>query len=292
MARRSNGESALHKHLRVLETFDAWRPFLTLAEIATSAGLPRSTAHRLVAELEREGLVERLPDRTYRLGVRLWEFASRTPGAVGLREIAHPWLAAVHARVREHIQLAVRRGTDVLYIDRLSTRHAVINATVIGGRMPMHASASGLAILAYSPPVLIDDVVRAGLRVYTDQTIRSASALRAALERARRDGYAVADGHVHPESRGISVPILGPDGTAYAAVALVVPCDETHPGANAELLRRAAAGIERDLAAAYRQQSSSPGQGGLRSLMRSSDRSLEYLEHLAHDPHDPGLGAG
>ncbi|NYF18526.1 DNA-binding IclR family transcriptional regulator [Microbacterium sp. AK009] len=71
MARGSAGESVLHKHLRILETFDAWHPFLTLSEIADASGLPRSSAHRLVGELEREGLLERLPDRTYRLGVRL-----------------------------------------------------------------------------------------------------------------------------------------------------------------------------------------------------------------------------
>ena len=83
MARGSAGESVLHKHLRVLEAFDALRPFLTLTEIADAAAMPLSTTHRLVAELEREGLLERMPDRTYRLGVRLWEFASRTPGALG-----------------------------------------------------------------------------------------------------------------------------------------------------------------------------------------------------------------
>ena len=108
MARGSAGESVLHKHLRVLEAFDALRPFLTLTQIADAAGMPLSTAHRLAAELEHEGLLERMPDRTYRLGVRLWEFASRTPGALGLRELARPWLEAVHARVRQHAQVLVQ----------------------------------------------------------------------------------------------------------------------------------------------------------------------------------------
>ena len=99
--------------------------------------MPLSTAHRLVAELEREGLLERMPDRTYRLGVRLWEFASRTPGALGLRELARPWLEAVHARVRQHTQLGVLAGHDVLFIERMSTRDAVLNATLIGGRTPL-----------------------------------------------------------------------------------------------------------------------------------------------------------
>ena len=136
MARGSAGESVLHKHLRILDAFEARRPFLTLTEIADAADLSMSTAHRLVGELEREGLLERLPDRSYRLGVRLWEFASRTPGAIGLRELARPWLAAVHSRVRQHTQLGVLAGRDVLFVERMSTRDAVVNATLIGGRIP------------------------------------------------------------------------------------------------------------------------------------------------------------
>src|SRR6478609_9411911 len=170
MARGSDGESVLHKHLRVLDAFDALRPFLTLTEIADASGLATSTAHRLVAELEREGLLERMPDRTYRLGVRLWEFASRTPGALGLRELARPWLGAVHARVRQHTQLGVLSGRDVLFIERLSERDAVLNATLIGGRIPLPVSSTGLVLLAHATPSLVDEVVAAGWPAYTPET--------------------------------------------------------------------------------------------------------------------------
>src|SRR5689334_4006136 len=196
MARGSDGESVLHKHLRVLQAFDTLRPFLTLTEIADASGLALSTAHRLVAELEREGLLERLPDRTYRLGVRLWEFASRTPGAVGLRELARPWLGAVHERVRQHTQLGVLSGRDVLFIDRMSTRHAVVNATLIGGRIPLHASSSGLVLLAHADPALVADVIARGLRPYTPRTIRTGAELRAELRRVREEGYAVTEGAI------------------------------------------------------------------------------------------------
>ena len=285
MARGSAGESVLHRHLRVLESFDAWHPFLTLSEIADAAGLARSSAHRLIAELESEGLLERLPDRTYRLGVRLWEFASRTPGAVGLREIARPWLGAVHERVRQHTQLAVLSGRDVLFIDRLSTHDAVVNATLIGGRIPLHASSSGLALLAHAEPGLVDAVVERGLRTYTDRTIRSEAELRERLRKVREDGYALTDGHIHPESRGIAVPIAGPGGSVYAAIGVVLPNDGSSPHAYVELLRRAAAGIARDLATAYRPDVDERTHG-IRPLVSGSRRSLEYLESLETDPHD------
>lgn len=283
MARGSAGESVLHRHLRILEAFDAWHPFLTLSEIAAASGLPRSSAHRLIGELEREGLLERQPDRTYRLGVRLWEFASRTPGAVGLREIARPWLEAVHLRVRQHTQLGVLSGHDVLFIDRMSTPDAVVNATLLGGRIPLHASSGGLVLLAHAAPALVAEIESEPLRTYTEQTISTPGQLHVVLARVRADGFAVGEGYIHPESRGIAVPVSGPGGDVYAAMGVVVPNDRTSPLPYVDLLRRAAAGVARDLAAAYRPDIDEHAHG-IRSLVTGSRRSLEYLESLAPGP--------
>ena len=286
MARGSAGESVLHKHLRILESFDAWHPFLTLTEIADATGLAPSSAHRLIGELEREGLLERQADRTYRLGVRLWEFASRTPGAVGLREIARPWLGAVHERVRQHVQLGVRAGLDVLFIERMSAQDAVLNATLIGGRIPLFASSSGLVLAAYGDASVADDVIASGLRPYTEHTIVDPKAFRRELQRVRADGFSVTSGHIHAESRGIAVPVIGRDGAVYAALSVVVPNDDAAPQPLIDLLRRAASGVAHDLARAYLPDESD-GSRGIRPLVGSSRRSIEYLERLAHDPHDP-----
>lgn len=251
MARGSAGESALHRHLRVLDAFDALHPFLTLGEIAGTARIPVSTAHRLVAELTQEGLLERLPDRTYRLGVRLWEYASRTPGALGLREVARPWLAAAHARIRQHVQLGVRAELDVLFIERMSAPDAVVNATLIGGRIPLHASSNGLVLLAHAPAAVVDEVLRSPMRAYTPFTITDPRTLRAELARIRFEGFAVASGHIHLESRGMAVPVRGPEGEVYAALGAVVPNDGPPAAAVLETLRVASAGITRALRALY-----------------------------------------
>ena len=280
MARASDGESALHKHLRVLGVFEAAVPFLTLSQIAERAGLAPSTAHRLVGELEREGLLERLPDRTYRLGVRLWELACRTPGALGLRELARPYLQAVQARVRQHTQLGVLSDTDVLFLDRLSARDAVLNATLIGGRIPLHASSSGLVLLAHSGQGLVDAVLSAPLRRYTPHTIQTEAQLHAALRRVRADGWAVTDGHIHEESRGIAVPVYGAHQDVIAAIALVVPNDDAPTLPHVELLTRAAREIGAALRAAYLptgHPAATPG-GRFRPLVNSSVRSMEYFE--------------
>lgn len=279
MARGSAGESVLHKHLRVLDAFDALHPFRTLTEIADAAGLAISTAHRLVRELEREGLLERSPDRTYRLGVRLWEYASRTPGALGLRELARPWLGAVHSRVRQHTQLGVLSGRDVLFIERMSTRDAVVNATLIGGRIPLPVSSSGLVLLAHADPALVDEVIAAGWPRHTAHTIRDGKELREKLRHVRADGFAVTSGHIYEESRGIAVPVMGPHGVVYAAMGVVVANDDAPIQPIVEVLTTAAAGITRDLEQAYLPDAG-PTAGRIRPLVSTSPRSLEYvLEH-------------
>lgn len=292
MARGSAGESVLQKHLRVLGAFDSLRPFLTLSQIAESAGLPASSAHRLVGELEREGLLERLPDRSYRLGVRLWEIACNTPGALGLREIAQPWLSALHARIRQHVQLGVLSGHDVLFIERMSARGAVINATLIGGRIPLSASSSGLVLLAHAPSDLVDEIVAAGLRVYTDRTIRTEKDLRDRLRRVRADGYAVTDGFIHLESRGIAVPVFGPGGIVYAAISVVVANDELSPQGHIELLTVAATGVTRALEDAYLPVVAAEGVGGrgIRLVAGASQRSLEYFASVGNGVPSPVRG--
>ncbi|HWM15703.1 MAG TPA: IclR family transcriptional regulator [Microbacterium sp.] len=285
MARASDGESVLHKHLRVLGSFEAAVPFLTLSEISARAGLAPSTAHRIVAELESEGLLERLPDRTYRLGVRLWELATRTPGALGLREIARPYLQAVHARVRQHTQLGVLSDTEVLFLDRLSTRDAVVNATLIGGRIPLHASSSGLVLLAFSGEAVVDAVLASPMRRFTPHTIQTEAQLQAALRRVRADGWAVSNGQIHEESRGIAVPVYGAHRDVIAAIGVVVPNDDAPTLGHIELLTRAAREISMAMRAAYLptgHPAATPG-GRLRPLVTSSVRSMEYLEAISAD---------
>jgi DNA-binding IclR family transcriptional regulator len=294
MARGSAGESVLHKHLRLLQAFDTLRPFLTLTEMADAAGMPLSTAHRLASELEREGLLERMPDRTYRLGLRLWEFASRTPGALGLRELARPWLEAVHVRIRQHTQLGVLAGHDVVFIERMSTRDAVLNATLIGGRTPLPVSSSGLVLLAHAEPRLVDEVIAAGWPALTPATIRGAEALRTKLRHVRADGFAVADGQIHLESRGIAVPVMGPHQVVYAAIGVVVANDGTSPQPAIELLTMAAAGIRHALEEAYLPDRSATADAtrAMRALVSTSQRSLDYFASLEADRPPPPAGLG
>lgn len=276
MARGSAGQSALQRHLRVLSAFETRHPFLTLSEISERSGLAPSTVHRLLAELLQEGLVERAEDRVYRLGVRLYEFASRTPGGLGLREISRPYLARVHSVVRQHAQIGVLAGTDVLTIEKLSARDAVVNGSYIGGRTALALSGPGLVLLAHAPESLVAAVVAEGLPRSAAHPIHDAAELQHWLRRARKEGAVVADGWIYAESRSIAVPIYGPARVVTGALCAIVPNDATPTRPTIELLQQASTAITRELELAYAPHGDEGP--GLRPLVASSTRSLEWLE--------------
>ncbi|MDO1480357.1 IclR family transcriptional regulator [Rhodococcus ruber] len=243
MARVPTGESVLARAARVIEAFGIDDSTLTVSEIARRAGLHVATASRLIEELVRCGWLER-DGRRVRVGVRLWEVASRSSPTVSLREAARPFMEDLHAVVDQHTQLAVREGTEVLFLERLTARGAAVNFTRVAGRLPLHASSSGLVLLAHSPIEVQDEVMNAPMRAFTEHTIHTPRDLRAALAQIRRQGYALCAGHLHPDTTGVAVPVRGASEEVVAALGLIVPND---PSAYAQIpaLQAAARGISR-----------------------------------------------
>ncbi|HEY6799172.1 MAG TPA: helix-turn-helix domain-containing protein [Agromyces sp.] len=135
----SDGRTVAEKLFAIADAFQG-REELTLSEIAGSAGLPLSTAHRLVAEWVEWGGLVRGEDGLYRLGLKLWRLGVREPKARRLRAAAQPYLEDLLDSTREHVHLAVRDGLGVVYLDRLSAPDAVPVISDVGTRLPLHAT--------------------------------------------------------------------------------------------------------------------------------------------------------
>ncbi|MFD9290301.1 IclR family transcriptional regulator [Streptomyces sp. NPDC060030] len=149
--RTHSGESVLARAVRIFEAFTPEEPNLTVSEIARRTGLHVATASRLVAELVSHGFLARDADRRARIGLRMWELVTRASPALSPRDAAMPFMEGVHDVVGHHVQLGVLDGDEVLFLERLSAPGAVINYTRIAGRLPLHASSSGLVLLAHGP---------------------------------------------------------------------------------------------------------------------------------------------
>lgn len=277
--RQGTPVSVLARQLRILDAFDVSTAFLSLSEIAQRSGLPMTTTHRLVAELVEERMLERLPDRSYQLGLRLWELAARTPRAMGLREIAAPMVQLVQNQVRQHTQLGVEGGYDVVYLDRLSRPDAVVNATIVGGRISLGASAIGHVLLSDKSAAFLAELVAAGIPEYTATTPQTVEELLDITARVRHDGYAVAEGFVHPAARGMAAPIYGANGQVLAGLGVVVPSGTRVDMQTVELLRNAARGVSQQMRAAYIDPNHPHALPGakFRILINSSRSSMEYF---------------
>lgn len=246
---RPRGEPVLTRAARILHAFTPEEPELSVSEIGRRARLHVATASRLIAALVGEGLLTRTAAGKVRIGVRLWELAQRASPTLGLREAAMPFLEDLHAVIGHHVQLGVLDAGEVLFVERLSTRDAVINVTRIAGRLPLHASSAGLVLLAWAPRDLQERVLAGPMPGYTPATITTPARLRGVLDGIRRQGYVVADGQIHADASGVAVPVREgphPSGPVVAGLSVIVPNDG-RARQLAPALQAAARGIARRL---------------------------------------------
>ncbi|MFD5214260.1 IclR family transcriptional regulator [Microbacterium sp. NPDC058345] len=246
MANSPSGDSMTDRLVRVLETFTPTRTVQTTADIGRRADLPRSSAHRIVSELVVSGLLERDETNGVRIGMRLWELATRSSDALRLRQAALPLMERVQTRIREHTQLAILEQDEALFLERLSAPRSGANVTRIAGRLPLHASSSGLLLLAYADADTRGRVLARPLQRLTPDTIVEPDALRRKLDEIRILGHVVAPGYIEDVSTGVAVPIRAGGPRVVAALSVVLPRENDTEPALRELLS-AARDIERSL---------------------------------------------
>ncbi|MEV6944835.1 IclR family transcriptional regulator, partial [Streptomyces sp. NPDC051172] len=214
--------SAPDRLLAVLAAFDHEHPALSLTDISRRAGLTLTTAHRLVGALTDWGALERDASGVYHVGLRLWEVAALAPRGLALRQIALPYLEDLYEATHENVQLAVRDGGEVVYIEWISGRSAVGVHIRVGARWPLHATGVGLALLAHCGSQAQEEYCAGPLASFTPYTITEPERLRRVLAEVRRTGVAVSSRQVTDNALSVAAPIRGPGGAVVAAVSVVV----------------------------------------------------------------------
>ncbi|TWE27953.1 IclR family transcriptional regulator [Prauserella muralis] len=201
---------------------------LSLTDISRRAGLSLTTTHRLVGELTEWGALER-DERQYRIGIRVLELAASSTRGLELREVAMPYLMDLHAATRENVHLAVRAGLEVVYVERLHAPGGVELLSKIGGRWPLHATGTGLVLLAFAGYDVQEQVLSGPLQRFTGKTICDSRTLRRVLADVKRTKVAITEGQITPGAVAIASPIHGPDGEVVSAVGVVVPTEGFAP---------------------------------------------------------------
>ncbi len=225
---------------------------IRLTEIASRAGLPRPSVHRMLRALAAEGAVAfDARSKRYTLGLGLFLLAARAGDTRGLRELARPTLLRLTASLGETLFLLVHNGYDAVCIERSAGPLPIRSFTGdIGGRVPLGIGQGSVAILAFLPPAEQDEIIRHNLPRIQDLRGPDEATLRAELAKVRRDGHCGGAAGLIPGMAGLGAPILDHDGRAVAAISIGTTTDRLTPerrAVMAEMLKREAAVIGRGL---------------------------------------------
>ena len=215
---------------------------LSLSELARRVGVAKSTAHRTCGVLARRGLVDRIPGRGYRLGLRLVEYGQLATERTAVGQQALPLLVELRNTLEETVQVGVAAGVDVVYVERVEGQRA-LRYTTNSRRSPLHRSSAGKVLAAFNPD-LADARLRAGLPPSTGYTIVVPELLVAELVRIRERGYARSVDETELGMSSVAVPVRdSARGSVVAAISMVGPTPRVvgdHEGHHVRILKAGA----------------------------------------------------
>jgi DNA-binding IclR family transcriptional regulator len=237
---QKNPIQVIERMMRLLEVLAQHPEPLGLKQIAQYTSLHPSTAHRILAAMSADRMVDRVEPGSYRLGmrllelgnlvksrIRLLELGNLVKSRISVRELALPVMRELHAQTGETANLSVRHDDEIVYVERTSSgRSAMRVVHVIGARAPLHVTAAGkLFLLEDGFARLRDYAKRTGLAPQTKNTVSSPIALERELERVQRQGWATDNEEAEIGVRCVAAGIRDDSGVLVAALSLSTPAD-------------------------------------------------------------------
>jgi IclR family acetate operon transcriptional repressor len=219
--RQENTVQSIERAMRILEELAEEKDGIGVTELSRRLDLHKSTVHRLLSTLLGLGYVEQNPhSERYRLGMKLLYLGGSILERMDLRREAHELLKQLCDEVNEAVHLVIPDGDKALYIDKIDGNRTIRMYSQIGRRAPLHASAVGKAILAFSPEEFAEKIIKKGLERYTSKTIVDPGELREHLRQIKIRGYAVDDEENEEGIRCVGSPIFDYTGRVIGAVSV------------------------------------------------------------------------
>ena len=225
MSKRSPLVQSVERAISILKTFSANEPELGVGEISRRVNLPKSTVFRLLATLEEGELISQNPETgTYRLGIGLLVLANNAMISTDLQRVVRPYLRQLAKDLNETVTLSVLDGKDVVNLELFaSPERLIMRVGWVGRRMPIHATSSGRAILAFKTEEEKKNILLGSLEKFTSETITDCDDLRANLLQVQKSGYAIAIGEMELDLNALAVPISNYEKEVIACVSVSGP---------------------------------------------------------------------
>jgi len=224
--------------LDVLEIFDEPCSLKTLAE---TTGLHPSTAHRILNDMVACRLVDRSEGGAYRLGLRLLELGTLVKARLSVRDAAQLPMRALHKLTNQTVNLSVRQGDEIVYIDRTySERSGMQVVRAIGGHAPLHLTSVGKLFLAQDDTARVRAyATRTGLAGHTRNSITQIAQLEKELAEVLNNGSANDDEELELGVSCMAAGIYDDSGKMVAGLSLSAPTDRLQREWNKPLLETA-----------------------------------------------------
>lgn len=210
---------------------------LGLREVTQVTGIPKSTVFRILSTLVELGYVIREANRSYRISPTLGQLVSDEAASEALRRLALPVMLELRDKYGETVNLGVQHFDKVTYLEVVPSEFALRLQESRGASVPAHASALGKAILAFSPPEVLSDLIRGNqLESVTENTISDPIEFLTEIKRVRNAGFAFDRGEGSLLAVCIGAPILDARGNAVAAMSISGPASRFNPKKDAPVI--------------------------------------------------------
>jgi DNA-binding IclR family transcriptional regulator len=251
--------SVVGKVDRILSAFDDRHTEIGLSELARRTSLAKPTVYRLATELVQVGLLDRTGE-VFSLGARLFELGLQVPRYRAITQTAIPFVEDLYVATGATVYLGVRESNQVLYVIKVRGHGGENRVSHLAGRMPVHCTATGRAILAAEPEEVLEECLAARLPRLTPHTVVTPNVIRQIVDRARAEGMGVEREEVRLGYGAAASAVLGPSGPV-GAISIAAPIHRRHPAAYKNLLRDSATALSHALNARHPPEEADPVSG-------------------------------
>ena len=210
------------KAMKLLSYFSPSEPEIGLSELARLADFDKAATRRFLVSLANHGFIEQNPDnRKYRLGSAFLRFARMREATMPLGSIVQPALDRLALATGETAHASLING-DVLVTMGIADPQRATRVYVDPSQpLPLHATASGLACLAFSGNDILDTYLARGrLKKHTVRTTVAQKELRRLVAETRARGFGRAERSFEEEVIGTAVPLFDWSGRPFGAIAV------------------------------------------------------------------------
>ena len=212
----------VQKALRVIRAFSVDGPTLAVSDIARRLDIPRSTTSRLVAALCSDGYLHKTPAGTYTLALKFVDYASVAVSTNAIRGFARSDMLDLRQTLglSTHLSVFDRAHGTIVHIERLRAGELERFPIYPTDRVPLHATSSGKAHLAFCEADAIERFTAQTLERFTAATFVNQRRLKDELEAVRQKGYALGCDEFITGVSSVAAPIFGIDGKVVAALSV------------------------------------------------------------------------